>query len=117
MRKFEVTTVARVCHEANRAYCQSIGDFSQQGWEYAPQWQRDSAIKGVEFCLEHPEAPPSANHDAWLEHKRSEGWVYGPAKDEIRKEHPCMVPYEQLPEEQKRKDALFKNICLALLGG
>ena len=28
-------------------------------------------------------------------------------KDETRKTHPCLVPYEQLPEEQRRKDAIF----------
>jgi len=44
-----VEQVARVAHEANRAYCESIGDTSQVRWEDAPQWQRDSALKGVQF--------------------------------------------------------------------
>jgi len=106
--------IAIVCHEANRAYCQTLGDHSQQPWEVAEQWQRDSCIKGVEFCLENPDAPASANHDSWLAEKEATGWKYGPVKDAERKEHPCFVPYDQLPKEQQAKDALFKSIVAAL---
>lgn len=114
MKDWKVVQIARVCHEANRAYCTALGDMSQQSWDFAPQWQRDSAIKGVHFCLDNPSAPPSANHESWLEEKRATGWKYGPTKDETIKEHPCFVPYEALPVAQRLKDALFKNICLAL---
>jgi len=105
-----VEKIARVCHEANKAYCESIGDSSQKSWESAEQWQRDSAIKGVEFCLANQNAPASANHDSWLDEKRRTGWKYGPVKDAEKKEHPCFVPYDELPLEQKIKDYLFKNI-------
>jgi hypothetical protein len=107
-------SIAKVCHEANRAYCQTIGDNSQVAWEDAPQWQRDSAIKGVEFNLTNPDAPASASHDSWLEVKKAEGWKYGPVKDPEQKEHPCYVPYDELPVEQQKKDASFKAIVAAL---
>lgn len=106
--------IARVCHEANRAYCQSIGDNSQPAWDDAPDWQRTSAIKGVEFTIANPEAPPSASHDSWLEEKRATGWKHGPVKDPEKKEHPCFVPYAELPVEQRRKDALFQAVVRAL---
>jgi hypothetical protein len=106
--------IARVCHEANRAYCAALGDMSQLPWEDAPDWQRTSAIKGVEFALANPSAPPSASHDSWLEEKRATGWKYGPVKDPEKKEHPCFRPYEELPAEQRRKDALFLAIVRAL---
>jgi hypothetical protein len=109
------TAIAIVCHDANKAYCMTLGDFSQVPWDEAPDWQKDSAIKGVSFCLDNPDAPPSANHDSWLKHKQAEGWKYGPVKDVDKKEHPCYVPYEQLPKEQQRKDALFKAIVAALV--
>lgn len=106
--------IAKVCHEANRAYCETLGDSSQACWEAAPLWQRESAKEGVEFCLANPSAPPSANHDSWLEVKRAAGWKYGPVKDAKKKEHPCFVPYEELPPEQQKKDTLFKAIVAAL---
>lgn len=106
--------IAKVCHEANRAYCESIGDMSQPTWETAPEWQRRSAIVGVEFNLAHPFAPPSASHDSWLDEKTRDGWKYGPVKDPATKEHPCFVPYAALPVEQRRKDRLFKSVVMAL---
>lgn len=103
----KVVELAELCHEANRQYCQTIGDDSQPLWVDAPDWQKDSAINGVKFHLANPGAPPSASHDSWLAQKSEEGWVYGAVKDPEKKEHPCMVEYDQLPPEQQAKDALF----------
>src|SRR6266487_5292003 len=99
--------IAKVCHEANRAYCETLGDMSQKPWDQAEQWQQDSALSGVIFAITTPEIPVSAQHDAWLADKRAAGWKYGPVKDAEKKEHPCFVPYEELPKEQQAKDALF----------
>lgn len=109
--------IAIVCHEANRAYCAGIGDDPQKPWAEAPEWQRESAVQGVRFHRENPEAGPSASHDAWLEEKRLAGWTYGPVKDEAKKEHPCFVPYEELPPEQRAKDYLFGGVVVALTYG
>lgn len=106
--------IAKVCHEANRAYCAALGDGSQLPWEEAPEWQRLSAIAGVHFNLESPDAPASASHDSWLAEKRAQGWKYGPVKDVAKMEHPCFVPYEELPLAQQRKDHLFKAVVAAL---
>lgn len=110
--------VARVCHETNRAYCFSLGDFTQKPWEEAPQWQKDSAIKGVEFHHKNlalcNTVPPSASHDSWLKEKAETGWSYGPIKNEETKEHPCYVRYEDLPLEQRIKDTLFGEVVKAL---
>lgn len=105
-----VSTIARVCHQVNKAYCEAIGDFSQTNWEDADNWQKLSAVNGVRFQLENPTAPPSTSHDSWLKQKQEEGWKYGPIKDAEKKEHPCCVPYKQLPIEQKVKDYLFKAV-------
>ena len=40
--------IAKVAHEINLAYCESIGDNSQPTWELAPDWQKSSAINGVQ---------------------------------------------------------------------
>ncbi|MBS0994778.1 RyR domain-containing protein [Gluconobacter cerinus] len=98
---------AEICHEVNRAYCASLGDQSQPSWIDAPDWQKLSAVKGVEFHRANPEAGPSASHESWLKEKHETGWVFGAVKDPVKKEHPCMVPYDQLPAQQQAKDALF----------
>ncbi len=110
MKNLALEHVARVCHEANRAYCESIGDHSQRVWDEAEQWQRESAIRGVAYAIANPNAPVSAQHDAWLADKERDGWKFGLVKDAAKKEHPCCVPYSELPAEQKFKDALFKTI-------
>jgi hypothetical protein len=102
--------IARICHETKRAYCETIGDATQKPWDEAEQWQRDSAIKGVSFAISTPNAPASTQHDAWLADKQKDGWKYGPVKDAAKKEHPCFVPYNQLPAEQRTKDYLFKAV-------
>jgi RyR domain len=110
-----IEQIATVCHETNRAYCTSIGDNSQKPWLEAEQWQRDSAIEGVRYALANPTAPASAQHDAWLADKERDGWKFGPVKEADKKEHPCFVPYEQLPVEQKTKDYLFKAVVTAFV--
>lgn len=110
----EYETIARVCHEANKALCEAFGDTSQVPWQQAPEWQRRSAVNGVMFNLEHPGAPPSASHESWLEEKRAAGWQYGPVKDVERKVHPCFCPYDALPPEQRAKDHVFRAIVHAL---
>ena len=109
-----VELIAKTAHNVNRAYCESIGDHSQKQWEEAEEWQRQSAVNGVRFAIENPDAPPSAQHEAWLQDKVKDGWIYGEVKDADKKEHPCLVPYEELPLEQRTKDYLFKAVVNSL---
>lgn len=109
-----VEEIARVCHEANRAYCLALGDESQPRWEDAPEWQRQSAIQGVVNISNGRVSTPKDSHDSWLEQKAKEGWVYGVAKDPELKQHPCIVPYHQLPADQRMKDHLFFAIVRTL---
>lgn len=105
-----LAAVAAACHAVNRAYCQSLGDDSQAEWADAPDWQRQSAENGVKFHLENPDAGDSASHDNWMAEKVAAGWKYGEVKDEKKKQHPCIVPFDQLPREQQAKDALFRSV-------
>lgn len=110
-----IVKVARVCHETNRAFCQTIGDGSQKPWGEAEEWQRQSAIKGVEYALANANAPASAQHEAWLADKIDAGWKWGEVKDSVAKTHPCMVDYAALPLDQRIKDYLFKAIVRAFI--
>ena len=112
-----VTSVAKVCHEANRAYCELIQDFTQPHWEMAPEWQRNSAIAGVNFHFAHPDSKPEDSHKEWLKVKEAEGWTYGEVKDTEAKKHPCMVPFEKLPSNQQMKDFIFHGIAHGMARG
>lgn len=114
--KDDIKKAASDAHEANRLLCVALGDESQTTWNNAPQWQRDSCIKGVENVVENPELTPKASHDSWLKCKQSDGWSYGKVKDPEKKEHPCMVPYESLPKHQQAKDHLFIHVVKTSLG-
>ena len=102
-------SIARVAHEVNAAYCRSLGDYTQPAWENAPEWQQKSAIAGAELHLSDPSLSASASHAAWMATKVAEGWVYGPEKDAEKKTHPCLVPFDELPPEQRAKDFIFQG--------
>lgn len=109
-----IEDIARIAHEVNRAFCEAIGDHSQPVWREAPNWQKDSAYFGVTYLIDTPQANAGDSHREWMLHKHHDGWKYGPVKNPAIKEHPCMVPYEDLPAEQKVKDALFHAIVRGL---
>lgn len=106
--------IAEVCHETIRAYCATLGDFSQPAWKDAQDWQKQSSLEGVLFRLANPNAPHSSQHDQWMQDKLNNGWKYGPVKDVNKKEHPCLVPFPALPETQQLKDTLFTAVVKAL---
>jgi hypothetical protein len=110
-----VLIAARTAHEANRMYCELCNDHSQLTWNDAPDWQKESAIQGVEAIRKNPESTPEDSHKSWLAHKLADGWAYGPEKDPNTKLHPCMVPYEDLPEHQRYKDDLFQTTVRSVL--
>ena len=111
----EVERIAEICHEVNRGLCEALGDDSQARWIHAYDWQRESAIHGVESVMENG-AVPGKSHEGWLAEKEAAGWVYGEEKDAGAKTHPCMVPFEDLPVEQQLKDHLFVTVASVLLG-
>lgn len=104
---------AHLAHEANRAYAASIGEDPKPAWEDATEETRQSARNGVVFHWDNPKITPVESHNNWLKFKEAGGWHYGPVIDHERLTHPQFVPYKDLPEEQKRKDYIFKAVVLA----
>jgi len=43
-------------------------------------------------------------HDNWATQRLADGWTHGPHRDDVQKRHPCLVPYRDLPESEKRYD-------------
>ncbi len=52
------------------------------------------------------------NHDIWAEERINQGWSYGKKRDDVKKETPCLVPYEELPEAEKDYD---RNTAVGVL--
>lgn len=104
---------ARAAHEANRAWCILHGDMSQAPWENAESWQVESACFGALRVMMGANA--DTLHASWVDEKKAAGWKWGPVKDADKKEHPCMVPFAQLPPEQRAKDDLFLAVIWAVL--
>jgi len=104
---------ARAAHEANRAYCIALGDHSQPSWDDAPEWQRSNVLGGVIGVVVHGYGPEQS-HESWLAEKVAAGWKYGPVKDPAKREHPCMVPYAELPRAQRAKDDIFAAVVRAV---
>jgi len=102
-----VEHAAMLAHEANRWYCATMGEGIQPSWTEAPDWQVASAVLGARAIWDNPKLTPEEIHQIWLELKHADGWQYGETKDAEAKRHPCMVPYEELPPEQRAKDAVF----------
>lgn len=56
-----------------------------------------------------------AVHKSWMNRRKTEGWQYGPTRDDQKKEHPGIVPYEKLPEEEKEVDRQTVKATLSYL--
>ena len=58
-------------------------------------------------------------HEVWAKERIIQGWTYGERRDDIKKHHPCLVPYEELSEDEKkydRKTIHFRKIFVTLQG-
>lgn len=98
-------------HEANKEIQQQTGEFIPQLSEHLTK----SILDGIYFVLENPNCTPEQQHNNWCYFKHADGWKYGPEKDFERKEHPCLVPYSELPEIQQRKDDVFRQTLDAFI--
>lgn len=113
-REAHTLKIAQVMHEAVRAWQAANGQPPAPPWGRAPKWMKEASAASVTWRIANPDAPASAQHDQWLATKKADGWTFGKKKDGRRKTHPMMVPYAQLPEFEKRKDALVNALVSAL---
>jgi hypothetical protein len=65
---------------------------------------KDESPQRVEFTPAEVQTLAEMEHERWWAQKRAVGYIFGPEKDDVDKTHPCMVPWDELPEEEKEKD-------------
>lgn len=83
--------------------------------EYIPHPINLDDVEVEEELLELREAIAENAHEVWAETRRSEGWSYGPARDDARKQHPDMLPYNLLPDSEKEYDRLMAMNTIKLV--
>lgn len=71
---------------------------------YKPQPVDISDVELDKSLMELVEVMAKNVHDVWAETRIKDGWSYGPTRNDERKEHPCLVAYEELPESEREYD-------------
>lgn len=87
--------------------------------KYSPTPLDTSKVQLNKELLELTELLAKNTHDVWARQRLSEGWKYGPERNDKSKEHPGLVPYEELSEIEKtydRNTALETIKVIKLLG-
>jgi hypothetical protein len=73
---------------------------------------REQFLKVIERqCGEQRLESPEGLHGSWMQSYFSMGWVYGEKYDREKKIHPDLVPYSQLGQLERNKDAVFVILC------
>ena len=71
---------------------------------YKPSPIDTSDVKLDKNLYELVEAMAKNVHDIWAKNRIAQGWTYGPQRDDDKKQNPCLVEYEALPENEKLYD-------------
>ena len=72
--------------------------------DYTPEPMDLSSVDLPESLIQLSERIAENVHEVWAKARMDEGWIYGEKRDDIHKKHPCLVPYDELPEEEKEYD-------------
>ena len=79
---------------------------------YTPKPIKTDDIILSEDLLALTEKLAENTHDVWADGRIKDGWTYGEKRDDLKKHHPCLVPYSELPENEKEYD---RNTALETL--
>lgn len=83
--------------------------------EYIPAPADTRDIELPEELLPLAEEMARNVHEVWSRNRMAEGWTYGPVRDDDQKKHPCLVPYEELPESEREYDRATSQETLKLI--
>jgi len=72
--------------------------------KYLPQPVDTSDVKLPDELMPLVEEMAKNVHEVWADARISQGWTYGEQRNDELKTHPCLIPYDELPEEEKEYD-------------
>lgn len=107
-----LTLCCRIAADANIHYCLNINEPPPPAWDGLTNAMQEGMIKGAQMALAG--SSPEQSHENWCKTRLAEGWEYATITDRDNKKHACLVPYNELPEAQRVKDALFQGIVCAV---
>lgn len=85
--------------------------------DYRPRPMDTSQVRLPREMEELTEKLARNAHEVWAQQRMADGWRWGEVRDDARKLHPCLVPYEELPESEKIYDrATAMETVKAILG-
>ena len=83
--------------------------------EYIPNPADTSKVELPKELLPLIEEMAKNVHEVWAQNRMGEGWTYGPERDDAKKTHPCLVPYEELPDSEREYDRATSQETLKLI--
>ena len=104
-----IEELTKTLYEATRLEAEwSHRTIVPERWEQRDEKFRKQMIELIGRYMEMEKLPtPEEAHNSWMESYFKMGWKYGEKRDPILKTHPDLVPYDNLPQDEKDKDAIF----------
>lgn len=107
---------AQIIYEATRLEAEwSKRSIVPEVWEKRDDKFRKQFVEIIEKYLSQDKLPtPEEVHDSWMQSYLDMGWKYGKTRDVDKKTHPDMLPFYELPQDERDKDAIFLAIVWAI---
>jgi len=111
-----IERIAEILYEATRREAEwSQRSIVPEAWNDRDDAFRKQFVQVIQNYLTMDKLPtPEEAHDSWVKAYTDMGWVYGPERDPVKKTHPDMVPFDQLPKDERDKDAIFLALIYAV---
>lgn len=110
----KVIIIGSVIHAALNAAMGALTGAAVVEWDATDDAYREKVVGAVQFAIDNPGLTPEQQHEQWREARIAEGWTLAEVHAAEKKQSPLLVPYAELPPEQRTKDALVHRLVLVL---
>lgn len=112
----KVSNIALLAHAALNALAHILTGSDLIDWEAAAEDAKARLIAGIQMILDDPQATPEQQHEKWLAARQAEGWKHGKERDADKKISPLILPYAELPTDQKARDYVLFALVRSAMG-